>query len=684
MSWFALNAAPLWLVFLPGLVILSASLTRGMIHLAPQMGLVDTPSDRRIHKTVIPRAGGIAVFITLLTGLYLMPVIGAGDFASFRADWLLWFTISSAIIVGIGVIDDRFGMSAWLKLAAQIAAATLFFFHQGGGTGSLLGIAIPLWVDLAVHIAWTVILINGFNLIDGMDGLCAGLGLIASAILGVLAAVNGSLGEAVVCGIMAASLLGFLRYNFHPARIFLGDAGSMLIGFFIATAGASAAGRQSVATAILLPLLIGGVPLLDVALAVWRRSARRFAHSKPGEAAIKIFGPDRDHLHHRLLDWGLSQRHVAFLIYAMAIGLAGIGLLPIIGGTNWLALSAMGIIMTLLVGLRYLAPLEFITSGHTLRALVRRPWPSRLYVLSYFFYDLIALLAASFFAWWLICKARPMPFDVGDAWKSSAVFAACGIVALRACRAQSRRWSRACIYEFAEMAMWLFCGAAGSYVIQSWTAADISFVAGTRHIVATAAALALLFLPRSIGFFFTDSVIDAMHRKRRLRTKNATRTTVLYGAGDLGELFICHLRLSQPDRWMDDHFVGFIDDNASIVGRWIRGFQILGTSDALPLLTEKHRVNNILITQSHLSPDRLERLRKQCKALGIGLRQWNPSLNDDMLTPDVLIPPPVTSAPSSPPTNRPSIPGGASRAGRGPEPGSRPTPSPSHPARSSD
>lgn len=662
---------------LVGLALLSALLTRTMIFLAPALGLVDHPSERRIHTTPIPRAGGIAVFLTLLCGILILPFIEAAYGVPLLTDGFPHFVAAAGLVVAIGVIDDRFGMSAWIKLAGQALAAALYFFHDPGGGGSLLGHPIPWGLDLAIHVAWTVLLINGFNLIDGMDGLCGGLGLIASLLLGGLALMHGSIADAVFCGLLSASLAGFLLFNFHPARIFLGDAGSMLIGFFIATVGASAAGRSSATAAILLPLLVGGVPLLDVALAVWRRAAKRFAASKPGQATTKIFGPDKHHLHHRLMDWGLTQRRASFVIYGLAIILAVLGMLPIIGGVNWLAMSLIGLFAAVAVGIRYLAPIELISSGNTLRALVRRPLPSRLYAFGYFLWDLMALAAGSAFAWWVLSKVTLKPLDLPAMAGGVAVFAGCGIVALRLSSAQTRRWSRACVYEYAEVGGWLCCGITASYAILSWSEANFSFIEASRHIIGGAVALGLLVLPRLSVCFLLEGVIDTMHRKKRLRTKQAARTTVLYGAGDLGELFLCHLRLSEPGDWKSDHIIGFIDDHPALVGRRLRGFKILGTSAALGELAKKHRFDTVMITQTTLTPEKVDALAETCRSLGLNLRSWVPSLTPESLhigresvAGSEQAPPPSESdavPASSPPSGTPSP--DVPRQGRDLEPG---------------
>ncbi|MFC7338130.1 hypothetical protein ACFQY0_13130 [Haloferula chungangensis] len=644
--------APLisWLILI-GLLPLAIGLTRLMIYLAPKLGLIDTPSERRIHKTVIPRAGGIAVYITAMIGLSLLYLTGHPFSDRIDANWMIHFALASGIIFVIGVIDDRRGMSAWIKLGGQVLAAMVLFLHQRGDAGNIMGFEVPLIVDLGIHVAWTVLLVNAFNLIDGMDGLCAGLGIISLTIISVFIVVTSSVSDAFLAGVMIMALAGFLRYNFPPARIFLGDTGSMLIGFFIASVGASVVSKHTVMAGILLPLLVGGVPLLDVALAIWRRGAKRIAQSKPGQAAIRIFDPDCEHLHHRILGWGFTHRQAVGLIYGIASLISLLALVPVLGGANMTTISAMLLMMLVLIGLRYIAPIEFMASGQGLRAMVRRPRSSRIMVLAYFLYDVTVLSIAAFTATWLVSKSLREDALSETALSSGMIFVFCSIIALRLARAHARRWTRASVHDFAETLLWLYCGIGFSFGLQAMTHADFSYRSAVFHLSAGVIATALILIPRSLGFFLQEGVIDTMHRKRRLTGKRSQRTTILYGAGDLGELFICHLRLSQPEAWAKDHFIGFLDDSEELSGRRMRGFPILGTLNQLPAIVEKTGANSILVTSSVLSAYKRKELSECCEDLDIELRHWQPDLEPGLIrSPDVPIKPEI-SVPVSPKKN---------------------------------
>ena len=610
---------------------LSLLVTRLMIHVGPKLGLIDLPDARRIHKSPIPRAGGLGLFVTMTIGLVMVFWKGAGFEGMLSDRWLFHFISASALLVIAGLFDDRGGISAWLKLGVQLIAATIMFFHNPGGAGVFMGFEVPWILDLAIHVGWTVALINAFNLIDGMDGLCSGLATISLLILTALAVAGDQPNNSFVIAVMAIALLGFLRYNFHPAKIFLGDTGSMLVGFFIASAGTATVGRHAVVAGLLLPLLVGGVPLLDVSLAVWRRAARRLADSRPGKATIHIFGADRDHLHHRLLGWGFDQRQAAFVIYGFAGLCSVIALLPILGGANFLTISMVGVVMIGLVGMRYIAPVEFMESGRGLRTLIRKPRGCRQTMAVYFVYDFAVLFGAACISWWILDKVMIRSFTWHAALGPATLFSACTLVSLCFARAHSRRWTRASSHDFAECLLWLGCGAAVSFALVGMTRQDFSFHDAAVHLCALTIGSAGILAPRCIGFMLQESVIDTMHRKRRLRGKRSTKTVIMYGAGDLGELFVCHLRLSRPETWTDHHFIGFIDDSEKLRGRRMRGFPVLGTCAQLPELVARSGANTILVTSSVLPEDRFIELMKVANELDLEVTHWQPDMKPEML-----------------------------------------------------
>ena len=300
-----------------------------------RVGAIDRPSDRKVHPKPTPTGGGLGILIGVLFGLaiaYLIP-----EFRRlYRQTLELQGTIFAALVItAVGLLDDRRGLSAPAKAAGQILAAgllilngveLLFFWFPSQGV-------ISMGPDLAVPltIAWVLIMVNAVNLIDGLDGLAAGIVIIAAGAFFVWVYHSPSLfpeasqAAALLCAVAAGAALGFLPYNFYPARIFMGDSGAMLLGLLLAAATVSGVGRTlrphggdvaAFAIPVLIPVFVLAVPLIDVAMAVIRRLRR----GRP------VFAPDKEHIHHQLREIGHTHRRAVLTMYFWAILLAGSGL----------------------------------------------------------------------------------------------------------------------------------------------------------------------------------------------------------------------------------------------------------------------------------------------------------------------------------------------------------------------
>lgn len=308
--------------------------------LAIRTGAVAYPRHRDVHLTPIPRMGGVAMYGGVLAGMFLannLPVLSRGFDYSKDA---LAAVVAGGVIVLVGALDDRFELDSLTKLAGQVTAAGLLvlmgvqwfiiwtpFGGAAGDPGSLMALNANQGQFLTVLL--TVAMINAMNFVDGLDGLASGIGFIAASAtcafsLGVLDESGGDVTAyppALIAATIAGACLGFLPHNFQPARIFMGDSGSMLIGLMLATASTTASGKVDYtesgfggkdALALLSPLLVVAavlfVPLLDLILAVVRRT----------RAGKSPFHADKMHLHHRLLEIGHSQRRAVLLIYLWA------------------------------------------------------------------------------------------------------------------------------------------------------------------------------------------------------------------------------------------------------------------------------------------------------------------------------------------------------------------------------
>lgn len=308
-------------------------LLTGLIRLlALRIGAVAHPRNRDVHRTPIPRMGGVGMYAGVLGGMFLagnLPALSRGFDYSNDA---LAVVIAGGLITLVGALDDRFELDSWTKLAGQVTAAGILVLMglqwymlpggQGGESGSVLVLSGNQGQLLTVVL--TVAMVNAMNFVDGLDGLASGIGLIAASAtcafcLGLLNDQGGDVTAyppALIAATIAGACLGFLPYNFQPARIFMGDSGSMLIGLMLASASTTAAGKMDPtsldAFGLFAPLLVVAavlfVPLLDLSLAVVRRT----------RAGRSPFHADKMHLHHRLLELGHSQRRAVLLIYLWA------------------------------------------------------------------------------------------------------------------------------------------------------------------------------------------------------------------------------------------------------------------------------------------------------------------------------------------------------------------------------
>lgn len=284
--------------------------------LAFRIGAVDAPNYRKVHSRIMPRLGGLAIFIAFLIGFFILQPEKPKSEEPLMP---LAIILGACVIVLTGILDDKYEISAKAKMLGQFVAALIIIFVGGiqidfinlpfGGELNFGILSIPL------TILWIVGITNAINLIDGLDGLAAGVSTIALFTLAGMAFIMGNGFVLATAAILAFSTIGFLFYNFHPAKIFMGDTGALFLGFMIAVLSLLGFKNITVITFI-IPVIMLGVPISDTFFAIVRRVRNK----------QKWSDPDKSHLHHRLLDMGFSHRQTVLLIYGIAamFGLAAV------------------------------------------------------------------------------------------------------------------------------------------------------------------------------------------------------------------------------------------------------------------------------------------------------------------------------------------------------------------------
>jgi UDP-GlcNAc:undecaprenyl-phosphate/decaprenyl-phosphate GlcNAc-1-phosphate transferase len=335
---------------------LSFVLTRSVRDFARARGWLAAPThDRHLHATPLPRLGGVAIFLSFATCMGLAAA-WASRYPNLHSATLFGtmktILVPAALVFLLGVYDDVRGVGPYVKFTVQAIAASMLY------AGGLRIINIPVLfgdrplpssVELLFTVIWVLAITNAFNLIDGLDGLAAGSALFSTMVAFVLAVFHGPVLVEVMTIALAGAILGFLRFNFNPATIFLGDSGSLFIGFLLSALALHGAQKAPTIVAVAIPIVSFGLPILETVLSV----IRRLISGRP------VFTADREHIHHKLLQHGMSHRQVVILLYGVSAVFAMLSLFLL-----WPTGSSLGLVMAVLgvgiwIGVQHLGYLEF-------------------------------------------------------------------------------------------------------------------------------------------------------------------------------------------------------------------------------------------------------------------------------------------------------------------------------------
>jgi UDP-GlcNAc:undecaprenyl-phosphate GlcNAc-1-phosphate transferase len=338
-------------------VLLSFVLTRQVRNLAVRRGWVAAPCAHHIHNNPVPRLGGIAIFIAfiIVTSIILLWTAVHVTAIGIQIRPALYIMSAGTLIFLLGLYDDFRPLKAHVKFFVQAIAATILYI------GGFRVLSMPLllgdynfgWIALPLTILWVLWITNAFNLIDGLDGLAAGSALFSTLAVFVVSLTNSNYLVSTLAVTLAGAIIGFLRFNFNPATIFLGDCGSLFIGFVLGALALVGSQKLSTLVAVAIPIVSFGLPILETTLSV----LRRFLSGQP------LFSADRDHIHHKLLQKGFSQRQAVILLYAVSAACGLLSLFLLYPGGTSIGLVLLVIGLGIWIGVQHLGYHEFLELG---------------------------------------------------------------------------------------------------------------------------------------------------------------------------------------------------------------------------------------------------------------------------------------------------------------------------------
>lgn len=536
--------------------------------------LLDIPNDRSSHRVPKPRLGGVAIVLGFYIACATMLIVRGDPFPGGRA--ATGILVGGGIIAGTGLIDDLRGLGAWVKLAVQVAAATVVT-----ASGVVLAdLHVPLVGSLELGvlgapltIMWIVGCINLYNFIDGIDGLAAGVGMIAAVFSVLVGVMAGGAGTVPLYAILAGSTLGFLRYNFPPARIFMGDTGSTFIGFLFATL--AVVGTGAGVPVFVTVLLLGGV-LGDAVLTLTRRVVRR----EP------LFAPHRTHYYQRLTSLGLSHKQVTLLEYLVA-SLLGVSALFYFHGDR-LFVSVFAIVW---IGL-FLAAIMKIRSMERGGRLF---WEGRTFAIA--LGDVVFMAASYALSYYLRLNFR---FPAAET--SSLLISLPIVLVIR---------TTAFYYYGLYRGVWRYTSLDDLMRI-------VKAVSVSSLVMIVSFTLLFRFesFPRSV-FIIDWFILTVFIAGSRIATRwfhelpahedISGRRIVIGGTGHIAEALLHHIKKTEGEEP-----IGFVDDRAEMIGRMVHGLEVLGSFAELPRLVRRHEVSEVVLLKPFLDrfpPERWDELR---------------------------------------------------------------------------
>ncbi len=563
--------------------------------------MVAQPKTDRWHKKPTAMLGGVAIWFAVVATYVVFTWLGLIPESTYGRTIIN----ASTFLFLVGLVDDLIHTKPYQKLIGQIMGAALVIYY---------GLSLP-WtrsvsINIVITIFWLIGITNAINLLDNMDGLAAGIAAIGACFLTVSFLVNDQPAEALMIAVFAAALLGFLIYNSNPASIFMGDCGSLFIGFFMASAAlvnVSGGRTRSFLPVLVVPILVLFIPIFDTTFVTILRKLSGRAASQGG----------RDHTSHRLVALGMSERRAVWMLYGFA-GLSGILALFVRQmklDVSLAAIAGFTILLTLL-GV-YLSGVKVYDESEAAAALKEKPLYTFLVDVSYKrrVFEVLLDVVLIILAYWSAYAVKFGAFSNNPAWT----------LFLKTLP----------VLVFVKMATFLVLGVYRG--IWRYTSMDdlITFVRAVA-VGSILSILLLLFAFRFQGYSRTVFVLDGLFmlmllagsrlafrffRKVLPVAQDGTgRRVLIYGAGDGGELFLRELRNNREWKYSP---VGFLDDDPAKTSKVIHGLKVLGNSGDLAHVCREQRIDEVLISSSHMSEVRVQEILDCCRAEQIVLKRMH-------------------------------------------------------------
>jgi len=580
---------------------LALTLTPIVRILARRIGMVATPKTDRWHKKPTAMLGGVAIWLSVIISyLAFVPHSPYG-----------WVVIgASTFLFLVGLVDDILHTKPYQKLIGQVMGSAFVIYY---------GLSLP-WtssssVNMVLTIFWLIGITNAVNLMDNMDGLAAGIAVIGSGFLALSFVSTGQFTEALMLLTFAGALLGFLVYNSNPASIFMGDCGSMFIGFFLASAAlvnVSGGRSRSLLPVLAVPILVLFIPIFDTTFVTILRKLSGRAASQGG----------RDHTSHRLVALGMSESHAVRMLYGFAAlsGVLALLVQRVKLDVSLAAIAGFTVLLTLM-GV-YLAGVKVYDETEEALALRDNSPYAFLVDLSYKrrIFEVLLDVILILLAYWCAYAVKFGALSGSTAWK----------LFLRTLP----------VLVFVKMATFLVMGVYRG--IWRYTSLDDLIVfARAVFLSSVLSVLAVLFAFRFEGFSRTIFIIDGLlmfmflagsrmafrlfRQVLPVARSGEGRRVLIYGAGDAGELLLRELINNRALKYLP---VGFLDDDPAKSGKVIHGLKVFGGNGDLNLVCRQQEVDEVLISSSRMSEERLQEILASCGAQDIAVKRMRITIED--------------------------------------------------------